>query len=411
MRNRCTLPPWPGNIGACGGLLTLLDLLADLPLGLDIMSCRFASLTRLFLAVLLVAVVSPAASWAHDLEPVAALGLESATLAGPELALPAIESSESDDAEDTSVNATAALAHSRHVQPCPQLKTYCQQFRVREQDKVWVVSSRHLGCNAKITADSLQALVYDKGTWQPKPMAEFYATDSADVVTTTYIHGNRIDAGLARADGLAVYFQLVGKYDHQRAVRFVIYSWPSDQIKGPLVDVRTKAARADQEAFYLAKFVSKIDKDVPLGLVGYSYGARIILGGMHLLGGGSFGGRSVEPSQGQAIRVALWAAAEHNHWPLPGHAHGQALGMADQWLITINCCDPALRRYAAVDPCSKPTALGFAGFAGGLPSDLAARTRMMNVSNIVGGAHDMHLYLYSPSIAQPTAKTVLWYAE
>lgn len=291
----------------------------------------------------------------------------------------------------------------------PEVTPACTTFRVRPQDQVWVISSRHLGCASNAAAESLQTWQYEKGSWQPRTIAEFYATDSADVVTTLYIHGNRISAGQANGDGLAVYFQLVGKFDHLRAVRFVIYTWPSDQIKGQLKDVRVKADRADEEAFLVSRFLYKLNPDVPVGVVGYSYGARIILGGLHLLGGGAFCGRATEPGKGQPIRVALWAAAEHNDWPLPGRTHGQALGMADQWLITINGCDPALARYHVVDKCAQPTALGYAGLAGGLPPDLARRVQLLNVSHIVGGTHDMQAYLYAPSIAQATAKLVLWY--
>lgn len=274
-----------------------------------------------------------------------------------------------------------------------------------------MVSSRHLGCPAVAAAESLQVWQYDQQMWQPRTIAEFYATDSAEVVTAMYIHGNRIEAGQANADGLSVYFQLIGRYDHLRATRFVIYSWPSEQIKGPLKDVRAKAYRADEEAFLVSRFLGRVQKDVPLGLVGYSYGARITLGGLHLLGGGAFGGRATEPGPGQPIRIALWAAAEHNDWPLPGRAHGQALTMVDHAFITINGCDPALERYHVVDKCAQPCALGYAGLAGGLPSDLARRVELMNVSGIVGGSHEMSLYLYSTVIADRTRREVLWYGE
>jgi hypothetical protein len=310
----------------------------------------------------------------------------------------------------TAACATAWADAPAYELPCPEPSPCCPQFRVREQDQVWVVSSRHLGCPTFAAADSLQVWQYEKGIWQPSNIADFYATDSKDVVTTAYIHGNRIDAGQANADGLAVYFQLVGKFDHLRATRFVIYSWPSDQIKGPLKDVRSKSYRANEEAFLFSRFLGRINKDVPLGLVGFSYGARITIGGLHLMGGGSFNGRATEPGPGQPIRVALWAAAEHNDWPLPGHAHGQALGMADHWFITINGCDPALARYQAIDKCEKPCALGYAGLAGGLPPDLARRVEFMNVSNIVGSSHDMERYLYSPVIAERTRQEILWYS-
>lgn len=309
----------------------------------------------------------------------------------------------------SSAQAETLAARRTCLQPCPEFAAPCAAFRVREQDQVWLISSRHLGCASTATAESLQAYVFAQGTWQSKPIAEFYLTDSPDVVTTIYIHGNRIDANQATADGLAVYFQLIGKYDQTRAVRFVIYSWPSDQIKGPLKDVRTKAMRADEEAFLVSRFLHKVNPQVPMGLIGFSYGTRVTLGALHQLGGGEFHGRSGEPGPGQPIRIALWAAAEHNDWPLPGHAHGQALGMADHWFITINSCDPALARYSAVDKCARPEALGYLGLAGGLPPDLARRVEFLNVSGIVGASHDMERYLYSPVIARRTAQEVLWY--
>jgi hypothetical protein len=285
-------------------------------------------------------------------------------------------------------------------------------FRVREQDEIWVVSTRHLGCpSGGKELPAWQIWRYEKGWWQPRTSEEFYASDDPDVVTPFYIHGNRIDHPQACSDGLEVYFQLVGKLDGEPPVRFVIWSWPSSQIKGPLNDVRTKAARSDIDAYYLARFLERMQPDVRVGLVGYSYGARIASGALHLLGDGELLGWRLEPGERTKVRVALWAAAEHNHWYLPGSFHDQALATADAWFITINYCDPVLSRYRFLEECSDPVAVGYAGIYGRnlLPADVNDRIEEVNVTNIVGGTHDMSAYLYSLYIQKRTREYVLWH--
>ena len=227
---------------------------------------------------------------------------------------------------------------------CPPPKA-CPAFRIRPLDQLWAVSTRHLGCGCSAANEpAWKVWRYDPGTkqWQVAKPAEFFAADSGDVPTTFYIHGNRIDHGQAFRDGMDVYFQLVGKSDDEPAVRFVIWSWPSSQIKGPLKDVRSKAWRTDTDGYYLARFLAEMKPEVRTGLIGYSYGARIITGALHLLGGGTLAGQTVSAGERPTIRVALWASGLHNHWLLPGHYHGQALAMAERWLITYNCCDPVL---------------------------------------------------------------------
>jgi hypothetical protein len=119
----------------------------------------------------------------------------------------------------------------------------------------------------------------------------------------------------------------------------------------------------------------------------------------------------MEPGPRPRFRVSLWAAGEHNYWLLPGEYHERALAQAERWFITVNCCDPALARYRFVDPCSHPAALGFTGLYGRslLPRDLDERVEEVNVSNIVGGTHDMNAYLYSLYIQERTREYVLWH--
>jgi hypothetical protein len=309
-----------------------------------------------------------------------------------------------------SVLKAADSAAQGEKQAAAAAQNACATFRVREQDQIWLVSTRHLGCWVGVIP-TYQIWRYENGTWQPKTEAEFFAEDSAELLTPLYVHGNRIDASLAASYGLSVYFELVGKLDSEPPARFVIWSWPADQIRGPLNDIRTKAARCDYEAYYLGCFVAKMKPEVRCGIVGYSFGARIVSGAMHLAGGGSIFGRIVPPGPRPQFRVALWAAAEHNHWFLPGQFHSEALAAAEAWYVTINCCDPVLARYEHLDKCSHPAAVGYAGIYGRnlLPADVNARIEEVNVSNIVDGEHHWRPYLYSLYIQNRTRDYVMWH--
>jgi len=288
----------------------------------------------------------------------------------------------------------------------------CPTFRVREQDQIWLVSTRHLGCpSAGTYAPALQVWRYEKGAWLPSSEAAFYATDSADVMTPLYVHGNLIDANLATSYGLSVYFELVGKLDTEPPARFVIWSWPSDQIRGPLRDVRAKADRSDVDAYYLGRFLAGMRPDVRVGILGYSFGARIASGAMELLAGGQIFGLCLPPAPRPQVRVAMWAAAEHSDWYLPGQFHSRALAAADAWFITINHCDPVLRRYRWIDRSSNSAAVGFVGIYGRnlLPPDVNARIEEVDVTNIVGGEHNWRQYLYSRYIQDRTRDYVMWH--
>jgi hypothetical protein len=296
--------------------------------------------------------------------------------------------------------------------PQVQSPAVCKTFRVRESDQIWLISTRHLGCNiGGKYFPQLKFSRYEKGWWQARTETEFFAADSADLITPIYVHGNRVDASQAGSFGLSFYFELVGKFDSEPPVRFVIWSWPSDQIRGPLKDVRAKAARSDYDAWYLGHFLSRMQPDVRVGVLGYSYGARIVSGALHLVGGGSIFGHSFSPSAHPPVRAALWAAAEHNYWYQPNQFHSQAMAAADAWFVTVNYCDPVLAHYRLLDKCNNPCAVGHSGIHGRnlLPPDVNARIEQVNVSNIVGAEHDWRQYLYSRYIQDRTRDYLLWH--
>ena len=116
--------------------------------------------------------------------------------------------------------------------------------------------------------------------------------------TDFYAHGNFESADDASERGLAVYGRISAQAPADQPFRFVIWSWPTDRGKHPLELTRMHARRADVDAYYLGWLVNRMNHQVKVGLMGYSLGARVATGALHLLGGGQLIGLSltIDPS-------------------------------------------------------------------------------------------------------------------
>ena len=152
--------------------------------------------------------------------------------------------------------------------------------------------------------------------WQPSDLESFLAFDPA-VPTMIFVHGNQISPGDAKCEGLAVYRRVILHGCDAPRIRFVIFSWPSSKVSGGLLrDVRVKAARTGPAGCQLAWLLDQMPAETPVSLVGFSFGARIITGGLHVLAGGSLGGsmslaEHVHPNR-QPMSVVLMASALHS---------------------------------------------------------------------------------------------------
>ena len=82
--------------------------------------------------------------------------------------------------------------------------------------------------------------------------SELYQPTTPDQIVVIYIHGNRVPSELAAPEGQHVYRLLTAGVADATPIRFVIWSWPSAQVQGPLRDVRTKANRTDLAGYCLA---------------------------------------------------------------------------------------------------------------------------------------------------------------
>jgi hypothetical protein len=113
----------------------------------------------------------------------------------------------------------------------------------------------------------------------------------------------------------------------------------------------------------LAWLVDQLPAETPISLVGFSFGARVVTGGLHLLGGGSIGHLNlyerVHPDRAP-VNAVLISGTMHAHWLGEGQYHGLAMTQVSRLLSVNNRRDPAMRYYhLAFD--GRPQALGLRG--------------------------------------------------
>ncbi|MBN2295424.1 MAG: alpha/beta hydrolase [Pirellulales bacterium] len=272
---------------------------------------------------------------------------------------------------------------------------------------VWLISTRSLPtCNRNSVVEA--ALEYwlmetDEGgcrRWLPSDQDAFLATNMPGIPTCLHIHGNRSSHCDAIYEGLGVLDCLKNQADG-RPFRMVIWSWPSARIQGTnRNDVRIKAARSDTQAFYLARFTRRLSPNARVGMIGYSFGARVITGALEMLAGGCVAGYSLETQDETAtsknlppIRIILIASATDRCWLLPGRRTGSALELVEWALITHNCNDPVLRWYPKMYGFRGPQAAGYTGPA--LTSRQHEKTEILNLSCSVGKSHEWQRYQHS----------------
>jgi hypothetical protein len=270
----------------------------------------------------------------------------------------------------------------------------------RTSDHILLISTRDIGL--RCDDEAMRHLRYEEyvppfegvGGWRPLTAAEAAGELAQPMPTVMYVHGNRVANGADKTTGLAMY-RTLGRPGPAAPIRYIIWSWPSTKIPGPLRDYQIKAARTQPAGWQLAWTVDKLPPETPLALVGYSYGARVVTGALHLLAGGSLHelrlANRVHP-QRAPIRTALLAAAEDAAWLRPGGYHGRALQQIEHLLLVNNQRDPAMRFYR-LSPVGQTRALGYTGLDRAELGPLASRVQSVDVTHVVGRHHTLMEYL------------------
>lgn len=284
----------------------------------------------------------------------------------------------------------------------------------RPQDEIWLVSSRHVGCVTSGADPDLRVQRYQPGSgWQAAQLNELWQPASPDQVTVIFVHGNRVSSSDVIPEGRQVYQILVGRANVAPPVRFVIWSWPSEQIRGQLRDVREKAERTELAGYCLGWLLTRLPENQRVSLLGYSFGARIATGAMHLVGGGELAGRVLpaHPVASPNTHLVTIAGALHNGWLRPGGYHEQALTHLDHFLNLYNCCDPVLKRYHALYKHSHAVALGYAGMSTRDLGPEADRIEQVDVCQYVAHSHELLDYLHSACLDERIRSVLFWSPE
>jgi len=301
-------------------------------------------------------------------------------------------------AKETASVATSSAVAATSTGPCDTTSAKCPP---RLHDEVWVVSSRSLGCpDNEASQPRLETWQLDlkSRNWNVSSQDAFLASSDPIKPTVFWVHGNWKDAGTAREEGLEVYQQLTsGVPDH--AIRFVIFSWPSNRTRGLREDARRKYCRTNFDSYYLASLVSQINPKVPVDFVGFSFGAKVVTGALHVLGGGTLAGHALpQPIVPRApIQAVPICAAVDSDALAIGRSNGQALPAVSRMLALNNGCDRALKHFPAVDPCRRPQALGYTGSVGPLGEN-ASKLHEVDVCCAVGKEHYWGAYFFNQSI-------------
>jgi len=261
---------------------------------------------------------------------------------------------------------------------------------------VWAVSSRGGG----EPTDRVQRYVPGRG-WERSDAGALFDGDGRTLVLL--VHGNRYEHADALDQALRLARWLGTCADGTRPPpRVVAYSWPSDKQGAPLRDSRRKYERASLEVRRFAGLLERIEPQRPVGIVGYSYGALVALGGLAARVGAD--GDAAGGPRGWAVREApvnlvLVAAAVRCDALAPAGPYRSAATIVDRVVLLNNSSDIALRFFPWVDRGLETDALGRVGMpARWLPEGV--EFRQYDAADAVGVSHRFLGYLESAGVAR-----------
>ena len=300
---------------------------------------------------------------------------------------------------------TVVLADESGEPHCPEI----QPVLARPHDDVWLLSCRSLGCPEKNKLSQPSELTEGLVTWQydltdkkwNRLIIDELLNSNDNIRTVVWVHGNLTTASEAFSTGLSVYRSLVRDAEDQPPIRFIIWSWPASKIlTRPVPDARIKAARTTWAGLRLAGLLQQISGNKSNSLIGFSFGAQVVVAALELLSGGELNQTKINSAGIQtSYHVTLFAAALDSYWLLPDRRFGQALEVVDHLTLVNNYCDWVLKHYGKIYcHCARrgPSALGYTGLpVSNLPKMQQEKIEQFNASGVVGKQHALRPYIES----------------
>lgn len=278
---------------------------------------------------------------------------------------------------------------------------------------IWMVDTHCLeDCDCEIGKAGFLRL-NERCQWVKESRETFHSSHDPATPLVFFLPGYRTNERFAVEHGLALHKKLQAQAEcHGQPCapfRLVIWSWPSEKsMLGFTRDARNKAERAEREGLWVAMLIAKTPPESKVGLVGYSFGARIATACAQDLAGGYCGDCQFEAAPAAPrLRGALIASAIDATWLCAGQPHGMAIGRFEQLLLVNNCKDVALKQFRVLDRNARPAALGTVGLAF-LDAASFHQVEQLEVSGIVGRTHDWYRYIGSREIMDAVASRVLY---
>jgi hypothetical protein len=263
---------------------------------------------------------------------------------------------------------------------------------LRPGDAIWEVSTRHLPeCIPSDSDFSFRVSRLADCQWHQSSEAELITEAIEEPKRTLiYAHGNWFNVCDARQRVVRVY--RLARQLTDEPFRIILISWPSEQRYRFAKDVISKKAILDSSSFYLANFIERYPADQPIGLLGYSFGGRIVCGALHLIHGGAIAGQelSFTPRLLETYRLGLIAPAFDRSALSETGKFSEAMAAVETLVNLYNSRDPILRRFRFFDRRNEPVAAGFAGISDPrITSPLVADPRIKQYDcRSIGRTHD-----------------------
>ncbi|HEY1599449.1 MAG TPA: hypothetical protein VGG64_07595 [Pirellulales bacterium] len=276
----------------------------------------------------------------------------------------------------------------------------------RGASELWMVSTRRLVPNVSdgspYFAPDVSRYVGGRG-WVPSSLEELVRTPQGTSATTVFVHGNDTNDEFAVRGGTNLFSELLGNPTAPAPpTRFVVWSWPNEPTTLRVRKIaQANAGRVNVEGYYLAAFLQRTVGHHPTGVVGYSSGAGVVTGALHVLGGGTLVGYRLAsaPLQSAGIHAVLLGAAVPNEWLYPGRLHERALSQVEKLVITVNPADSVLRWYPLLWGKGGPGALGATGIPNvSLLGSEQSKVVQLNVQGDLSNRHSWRYYAVAPQV-------------
>ncbi len=322
---------------------------------------------------------------------------------------------------------TAIPVEIEVCQPCPVTVLPVQPCITGQSElsQIFELSTRHL-CDRfryiNFDQPNVEVTKLRGNCWLRSDVEEAMPSGGTGLLTIVYVHGNFMERNNALERVRIVDKHLRAQTD--RPYRLLMLSWPSQREAKPLRDVLLNAESAECQSLYVAWMLQRLRNEQQVSLLGFSFGARAVTGGLHLDAGGVIPGYACapKPNMGPSLnyRLGLVAPAMDRNWIENNGRHQLALTHVESMVNLYNSRDPVLRRFRFMDRSSRPIAAGFAGFAGiagfaGLTDPRATtpltgqpKIRQYDCGSVIGTTHSEKNYYGECPYFQTIIQHLLW---